>query len=129
MEKSKRGCWLIGLVVLSFGFVLTGCDGGGGKTGARALVGTWKLAGGSIGGFSTGDLSTGGIIGDITWSFTGNKFTSSGMGVKSTVPYKVKGNSIVTEYQGAEAEIEFKIDGDILTLNVMGIKMEFERVK
>jgi sugar lactone lactonase YvrE len=79
--------------------------------GAKALVGTWE-----------GDYG-------ITWSFTGNKFTQSMMGVKQTVPYKVKGNSISTEYQGAETEIEFEIDGDTLTVDIMGmVSLKFKRV-
>jgi hypothetical protein len=95
-------------MVLAAGFI--SCGGGGG-TGAKALVGTWE-----------GDYGT-------TWIFTGNKFTQEIMGIKTTVPYKVKGNSISTEYQGAEVEIDFEIDGDTLTVEMMGFPLEFERVE
>jgi hypothetical protein len=101
------------VVVLLFGLALARCDGGGG-TGTNALVGTWEGDAGFM---------------SVTWSFTGNRFTQSMMGVKQTVLYKVKGNSIITEYQGVEIEMDFKINGDALTVKFMGIPIEFKRVK
>jgi hypothetical protein len=76
--------------------------------GSKALIGTWE-----------------GIEG-ITLTFTGNKFTQSHEGIKTTVPYKTNGNSISTEYGGAEVERDFEIDGD--TLTIAGFDMEFKRV-
>jgi hypothetical protein len=111
MERRRFWGLIAIVVIMSFGLVLAGCGGGGGTTGAKALVGTWE-----------GDYG-------ITWSFTENKFTQSMMGVKQTVPYKIKGNSISTEYQGVETEIEFEIDGDTLTVDIMGmISLKFKRV-
>ena len=101
------------IMALTLTAVLAGCseEDADGRSGSKALAGTWKGPGG------------------ITWSFTGNKLTQDMWGVKQTFPYKVKGNSISTEYQGVETELEFEIDGDTLTVSIMGFDMEFERVK
>jgi hypothetical protein len=106
LMKIKFWVGVLGIMVL-----LAGCSANNGRTGAKALVGTWEGPRG------------------ITWSFTGNKFTQDMMGAKLTVPYKIKGNSISTEYQGVETEMGFEIDGDTLRIEVMGFGMEFKKVK
>jgi hypothetical protein len=113
LMKIKFWVGVLGIMVL-----LAGCSANNGRTGAKALVGTWEAPGGTWEG-----------LGGITWSFTGNKFTQDMMGVKLTVPYKIKGNSIYTEYQGVETEMDFEIDGDTLRIEVMGFGMEFKKVK
>jgi len=103
----KNTVKLLGIIaiVTVIGFTMVACGGGG-------LNGSYSLTGG----------------GDLTYNFSGGKFTmETGGKVLGEGTFSAKGGKLTMNVEGAEQTMDYKLEGNNLILSVGGQSLTFAK--